>query len=503
MTESRSYMRSRLIGCGLLLLTAASVTSAASVQNPQPAALQAVSARLQQLAAQTTHFATRDIVANGESERRWPANLITEQRHLVDELRATVNERESLTTLLSHADPKMRTLALGALFMREDPRDLPAIARLTTDSEPTFPLLRESMNSAPGPLPLAQFESAQSVGNVAQAMMMFYLNAAFQETAFEQYWAERGARQQTAGWFLARMQRATRQTTPLQPQYQADIRRVLAEIDALSPSERAWTLLYVSMGVAHDRESTLVPDAFLVAALKAIEPDSLLKFLRREPPTDDPDLRSDGRSRRREHSFEMCEFILAHAPNLFRASDADTILAAANGYRERDDATIWFAAAARVRGLDNVESAAATIKTEIQRISLRETLGARNQGVLAFALWQMRGAAERAFLTDWIYTTMPSAGSPNAIEYFFRDVEHEARPDTNALLAAIVGDVRFEQADWTVLSRILVMVNATLPSPLVETGVIYDNRPGSGRSSSSQALANWRTLLRRHFEGTR
>jgi hypothetical protein len=450
-----------------------------------------VTARLERLTAATTHLATSDIVYNRELERRWPADLIAEQRQVVAELRAILNERDSLQALLSHADPRVRTLALGALFMREDPRDLPAIARLTADASPTFPYLGLSPNSAPGPLPLSEFESPQTVGSVAQAMIRIYLEASPSEGGFDQYWARRAARQRTAGWFLVKMQRATRQTTPFLPQYQADIRRVLGEIEALPPAERAWTLLYVAMGIHHNRSTKLVPDAYLTAALKTIGPDPLLKFLRKEPPTDDPDLRAD--------NVGICRFILSQAPYLFRASDADAILAAANGYRDQADATIWFAAASRVRGLADMERGVADVKEAIQRISLRETLGARNQFILAFALWQVRGAEERAFLTDWIYTVMQDPKSTDVIEYFFRDVEDEARPDTNSLLASVVRDARFEQANWTVLSRLLMMVNAATAAPLVETSIIYDSRTGE---KAPQVFANWRILLRERFAKT-
>ena len=46
-------------------------------------------------------------------------------------------ERDMLITLLGHPDPRIRTLALGALFIREDPQDLPLIARLKGDHAAT------------------------------------------------------------------------------------------------------------------------------------------------------------------------------------------------------------------------------------------------------------------------------------------------------------------------------------------------------------------------------
>jgi hypothetical protein len=193
------------------------------------------------------------------------------------------------------------------------------------------------------------------------------------------------------------------------------------------------------------------------------------------------------------------QFILAHAPELLRPSDADAVVASAEAYRRMDNDTQFVAAAARLRGMDNVELAAESLKTEIKRIPGGRTLGPRDQSTLAFALWQMRGAAERAFLADWFYTALPFVSSPDALEYFLRDVEKENRPDTSLLLGALVGHARFEQMGWAPLSRILEMVNKTLPSPLVERNTIYRYLPASERPDQREALAGWRRVLRKHF----
>jgi hypothetical protein len=75
---------------------------------------------------------------------------------------------------MKHTDPKVRTLALGAIFQREDGHDLPLIATLINDSAQTFPNLHESMNQQAGPRPIAELESPQTVGQVAQAMLAYW-----------------------------------------------------------------------------------------------------------------------------------------------------------------------------------------------------------------------------------------------------------------------------------------------------------------------------------------
>ena len=463
--------------------------------------------RFERLAVETSHFATGDIVWNRSSERRWPVRLLEEQQKVLKELRSAGEKRQEVVGLLQHGDPKVRTLALGALFVREDPRDLPLIASLLGDGAETLPRLGASDASMGGPLPLSNFESRQTVGDVAQTMISVYLTAAGQvslsvgspfdkptvsPSAFDKYWSERRDRSHSASWFLVKMWRATRRTTPLQQQYESDVRRVLSEIDRLPPDGRRWTLFYVRTSEGYI--APLVSDATMVATLRTLGPEALMTVVRRQSPTDDPDLRPENPA-----SHGMTAFILAHAPSLLRPSDAAAVLASAEAYRQIDNNTRFVAAAARLRGLEDLQGAATSLKTQIQAIPLTRTLGPRDQATLAFALWQMRGAAERPFLIEWFYTMLPVRASPSDLEMFLRAVEKEGRPDTMPLLAGIVGDQRFDTVGWIPLARILEIVNPTLRAPLVETRVISNYSPSSQRPDEAEVLAGWRTLLRQHF----
>ena len=494
---------SGLVGLGVFLSGVRDV----GAQEPTPS----VADRLERLAAVATHFATDDIIRNRWSDGRWPSALREQQEQLLRELRGVSGQRDLLASLLGHRDPRVRTLALGALFAREDPRDLPLIAARVGDRASTFTLVRASPDSRAGPLPLASFESTQTVGDVAEQMIRFYLDAAFESGTFEQYWAARGARARSASWLLVKLRRATRQTTPLQPAYAADIARVIAEIDALPPSERPWTLLYLRAA-----DSELPPplgDSLIVASLAAAGPDALMALLRREVVTGDPDLRPAADNSPRAHIISgMIVFVLAHAPELLRASDAAAVLAGAEADRFHAGPIPWIAAAARLEGLDSPEQGARSLRDAIQRIplgtppgattiGLRGAEGQTDQAMLAIALWQLRGAAELPFLTNWFYTALPLAREhlAHGPESFLRSVDAMSRPDTRALLSAIVGDARFDQTDWASLAQILEMVNRSVPTPLVESRVIYDYQPRSERPDQREALAAWRARLRRHF----
>ena len=486
----------RLAGFVFLLLIAGFCTPQAAGLSPEQGAgpLRSVSVRLEQLAAVTTHFATGHIIHNSESPRRWPADLIAEQRHVVDELRVTGAERDMLITLLGHPDPKIRTLALGALFMREDPQDLPLIARLIGDHAATFPLLRDALTSALTVRSVAEFEATQTVGDVAKSMIDFYLSAAYVSSSFEDYWAEHGTRMRSASWFLVKMRRASRQ---------ADVRRVLSEVDALPPMERAWTLFYVRSGL--EELDDMVSNAAMVSELRVVGPDALMKLLQRENPTDDPDLRPvmAGNGPRAGITYALIRFILANARDLLRATDAPAVLAGAEPDQAAGYSSImWRTAAAELRALQDPEAAAQSLKDEIAHIPLRGYQGQGEQADFAAALWRMRGPGEQVYLTNWFYTTLPLAQDnlAHGPEQFLLAVAKESRPDTPALLKSIVSSPRFGLTDCTSLYRIISIVNETLPSPLVSRQQISSVLPcWRGSAGQTEALASWRNLLRQNF----
>lgn len=414
-------------------------------------------------------------------------------------------ERDMLITLLGHPDPRIRTLALGALFIREDPQDLPLIARLKGDHAATFPLLRDALTSAVTVRSVAEFEATQTVGDVAKSMIDFYLSAAYVSSSFEDYWAEHGTRMRSASWFLAKMRRASRQNSPLQPQYEADVRRVLSEIDALPPMERAWTLFYVRAGLVLSELDDMVSNAAMVRELRVVGPEALMKLLQRENPTDDPDLRPvmAGNGPCAGITYALIRFILANARDLLRATDAPAVLAGAEPDQTAGYSSImWRTAAAELRALQDPEAAAQSLKDEVARIPLRGYQGQGEQADFAAALWRMRGPSEQAYLTNWFYTTLPLAQDNRAHgpEQFLLAVAKESRPDTPVLLKSIVSDPRFGLSDCTSLYRILLVVNETLPSPLVSRQEISNVLPCSrGSAGQTAALALWRNLLRQNF----
>ncbi|HZM03949.1 MAG TPA: hypothetical protein VFC44_13135, partial [Candidatus Saccharimonadales bacterium] len=276
-----------------------------------------VQTRLEQMAQTYSHFSLSVIIRN-QPLRLWPAGgwtkpatmsyrewagtanpLAAEQVRLAGELRAVNGNRDALVALLNDANPKVRTLALGAIFQREDGRDLPLIAGLVNDSAETFPDLHDSVSSAGGVRPLAELETLQTVGRVAQVMLAFWQvpghglgpREAVSAKDFAKYWKKYAGRNYSASWFAVKMARATQQTTPIQRECRPDIHRVLAEMNALPMPDRALIQLYVLAPGWFESEpdDLIVSDVELIALAKKLRPNLLLQFLQGQKVSDDPD----------------------------------------------------------------------------------------------------------------------------------------------------------------------------------------------------------------------
>lgn len=432
--------------------------------------------------------------------------LALEQLQLVKQLGALSGDRKTLAALLGHPDPKVRTLALGAIFEREDGRDLPLIATFINDPAPTFPNLHESMNGRGGARPMPEVENSQSVGDVAQAMLTFWgvprtgtrtpvgtWVGRISTNDFAEYWKKYAGREYSASWFAVKMKRATRQTIPIQPEYRSDIQRVLTEMKALPMPDRAWTQLYILAPEGwfeFEPSDLVVTDGELVAMTKKLGPAALLRFLQGNKVSDDPDLCMDKDDR---EFVRMSSFILRRADELLRAEDADALLACE--YVEHHSGAVnpaWAIGAALVQPARASEILHAALARETRSFEVAA-------GQLAGALWRIRGPAEMDSLLNWFYTILPTASEPvHQPVVLLWEVEAAARPDTRQLIAALVKDPRFDHTDWNILKELLKIVNAGRSLPLVKQSDIYAAQP-NGLLDVRMIYPVWRNLLRREY----
>jgi len=478
----------------------------------------ALRAQVNAVAAHAVHFATNAIIRNWSlREFEFPSEMVAEQARLVADLKDLSRDPDQLHRLLNDSNPQVRTIALGALFVREDPRDLPWIARLIDDRAETIPDLHDSMSAAPGVRPLSELEAPQTVGQVASAMIMFYLAAADVNpligangnpvpegglrAAFDNYWTERKDRANCASWFLVKLERATRETEAVPEQYREEVDAVLAQIAALPSPDREWTFLYALFAAAGPGPEYVVRDAALVYVAQAIGPADLMKFLLLETFSTDPDLRFTQADPRREVLFPITAFILNHAAQLLRPADGLALRANAfnNPQHSQGSTSLWIAASDWLSGIENPAKGAAQLKADFTLFPPSSNLWSQGEQMpLALDLWKLSGAGEKKFLVDWFYG-LSHEQNPSLGQGFLRSVEAEARPDTPELLTAIVADPHFDSANWSVLAQLLESAGGGRSAPLIPTTEIHSYTPNQLRPDEAVVFALWRNVLRRHY----
>lgn len=374
--------------------------------------------------------------------------------------------KDALLGLLKHENPKVRTLALVALYASNDPSVLPALAERCGDDAPTFdgyPELSQEWlrHTGIGPPPLHQ-----TVGDFARQMVEFYMrpsgytrNIRINDNDFEEYWKARKDRKYGAGWFAVQLARASEGITPTRKERIDQIRAVRHRIDAIPADDRAWTLLWLNGEGGSD---ALASEEDLVDACKKLGPEKLLRMLQDKIPTDDPDLQS--RNNNNWFYKRMQLFVLAHAEKLFRPQDAAVLLACDQRKHGTTDPLItpwWAIAAAEL----NPKSASVALHAAMQRFQGKYKDSERS--AIAAALWRLCGKAERKYLIDWYYSETPDKWwtTPSCRVEFIRMLQSD--PNGKSMVAAIIRDPRFSTTDSQAESQLVETVNGWCKSPIV------------------------------------
>ena len=375
-----------------------------------------------------------------------------------------------LEALTRHRNPRVRTLALVFLFETLDPKLLPVIFTLVDDTRETFPARVPVAYSPPGRTFNQILKERQTVGEIAEQLLSFYLRRAGYSygvrggscPGFEDYWALRKGRAYLAGWFAVQLDRATEGTSPMPSDRGAAFAALRSRLDALGDDDRLWYSLFVGTSEGGERVFT---EAESLAFGKALGPDRLMAMLALQAPESDPDLAPKnwpthcGRS---EIGTRMRWFVLDHAAILLRPGDAPALLASP----EAKYAT-WAIGAAAVRP-DRAEEI-------LKRASanLDGKLFGWDQARMAAALVRIAGPSHTAYALDWFYSRLPDEPLANAQEGFIRDVVERSGPGGRALLASLVLDPRLETISESAFKELINRVNAWVPTPLVERPYDY------------------------------
>ena len=353
----------------------------------------------------------RALPARDEALLRELSRLLESRRWAAPELRA----------LLSHPDPRVRTLALIGLYDLEDPQLLPDIFRSVNDDAVTFPALQPySLTTFGDPVLTPDRLRSQTVGEVAAAILKVYMETGGysygpfgqgEQPGFAEYWKARANRSSTAGWWSVRLARAGHATSPTPESRSGAIRALRADIDRLREPERTYVLLWLHGDFGSD---ALVAESELIGLVQRLGAEALLDLLRRRIRIDDPDLQP-----RRSGIWpyaRMSLFVLQHARDLLRPIDAQALLD-----QERLEPMVtqqgleplrspwWAIAAAELRRPDAVPiltSARGRFNGEYdvpQRMELTE------------ALWRLEGESHISTVVDWYTATLRDPSGTTAV----------------------------------------------------------------------------------------
>lgn len=389
-----------------------------------------------------------------------------QQRHQhFDVLRMATHPRHSKDALLhtlKNPNPKVRTLATVALFDRDDPSVLPALAALCKDQAPTFDghgKLRESLliPSGTGPPPLLQ-----DVASIAGRMVRFYMEPAgfphgvepASNPGFKEYWEARKERSHCASWFTVKLSRASHGSTRIYLDTIARIQAIRRQIDQIPGDDRDWILLWLNgdMGSEH-----LVTESELLDACRRLGTGKLLLMLQNRLPSDDPDLQP--RANRCWELTRMIHFVLTHATQLFSADDSEEILHCEKMHRY-DPTPLWAIAAASLKPDD-----ASEILHEAMR-RLRSKYQARDRAKLCAAMWRLVGEPEGDYILDCFYGAKPDWESFSDGRRDFLDSVN-SQPKAKELIFRLIEDSRFNEIDWGSLVALVRMINQWMEEPVV------------------------------------
>ncbi len=401
--------------------------------------------------------------------------LPTEEKSVFAEINSPHHSTANLLPLLKDKDAKVRTLALAALYAKEDAKLLPQFASMVDDHEKTYSEpLRIALRSPANALPPMQ---EKTVGQIAEAIVRFYMEAAGyhygvkgsgQEPGFSQYWHQRKDRNYCASWFAIKLRRASTGTSPTDKTRADKIASVRAQIDKISGADRDWILLWLQTENGFD---LLASEADINRALKRLGADNLAKMLQRKIPTTDPDLKMRKSNDFSYKSLMLC--VLKRAASHLRRDQVDMLLACdrwERAYQEHQisDPLIGPNFAIAAAQLDP-SRANELLKNEFARLD-KDFYGYQ-KAELAAALWQSAGLKETAFLLNCFYdsSSFYKTGQYSHFRPEWLKAIGRSEHDRKHLLKTLIYDPRFTKfADCSGLQALIEVTSKLNGKPTAD-----------------------------------
>jgi hypothetical protein len=382
--------------------------------------------------------------------------------------------RDDLISLLRHPDPKVRELAMCALYARLEPQvTLPLLHDLTKDDGAGFPsadgiqsavfIVVGSPGNSKEELRARSLGKAVTVGAMAKKLIEPYTRAAWAQytldggpssPGWDAYWRERSGRDHCLSWSQVAVEHATGGTFPFQQDRRARITALRARIDTIPSPERQWELILLAQPDAHP----LVSESERLAIAKGLGSKELMQFLRGEPPTDDPDMQTRETSDTWRVGLVM--FLLDHAVELLEPKYADDLLALERKQFElehKDEFSVvdsrWVVAAAKLQPL----RAEGILIDALGRCTVTGVDGQDHRARILRALWEATGKKHLARILDWFFSEDPQLG---AFGFGRQRFVPWLREGDSELLRTILQDPRLETLDPVTLQALARQTNA-------------------------------------------
>lgn len=330
---------------------------------------------------------------------------------------------EEIRPLLSHADPKVRTLAVVLMYQLNRVDVLPDLAELAYDEAETFPE-PENLTGSDWPLqqrpwPMRPRKVRDFVAEVLKAYTLASTELRDMAMSGRQFphpddpkvlrqtlkdFAERRHPTRCTAAMVIAMRRAQGGSSPM-----VDARRPrVAWVVSLLPEIEMPRRFFVALRLQHELNDRSTPaDAQLLSLARQVPREIRLGTFGPKPALVDPDLGV---------GFGY-DFLGAHATDLFRESDADWFLALERSERERlakdsivDHVASYAIIAARIRSRD----ADAILAGAMERITENDSPFHSARERVACAMAEIGGEASMKRAMDWFFTTKPYPGAYGA-----------------------------------------------------------------------------------------
>ena len=453
-------MRSQRWKCAFILLLAAGAVClqrASSGQAKQDAGRkESVKALFERVAKQLDCIPFGEVLIDRFDERGYavPPSMMRKCSVLIPQFMDPTLPREQIVPLLHHPDPRVRGLAIAAVFAFDDEKLLPQIAALRGDTARTIPQ-PESAGALPPP-PDIETRPAQlgpvTVGEVAEAAVRWY-TAIGGVKDYDAFLKVYGEREFSVAFFSVWMTRATQYTEGGRPGREPYVRNVRKRIDQLPEPDRSWML------IAFPEYLGLSTQDECVAAAQSLGHATLVDILHDIPRYEDPGLLpSTGFQPSQRFKF-MQSFIIKRAKRLLIPEDAPYL--AAKGE------ILWSVAAAEL----DPQQGSEWLKFGIEGYG--KSYNADTFGLLPRTLWQFYGLTEKRYLTDWCYREMPAPGKkqPGAQGYCLKALAKN-EPQNREMLAALLTDPRANTLDWTALQAMGEIINSWTTRPVIDPNAL-------------------------------